>query len=67
MTRFMTVCCIVLALCTCLSFSVQAQTFSWGDNWVNGQAGAAFGHWQLGYHSGSNPNYTLKPLDDRSW
>ena len=63
MTRFMTMCCIiVLALCTCLTFSAQAQTFSLGDDWQNGQAGGAFGHWTLGYHHGSNPNYILKPF-----
>ena len=39
-----------------------AQTFSLNDDWVNGQAGAAFGQWQLGYHSGSNPNYVLTPF-----
>ena len=50
-----------------------AQTFSLNDDWANGQADAAFGQWQLGYHSGSNPNYVLpplstgsEPLDDRS-
>ena len=62
MTRFMIVFCIALALCTCLSFSAQAQTFSLNDDWVNGQADAAFGPWQLGFHSGSNPNYALTPF-----